>query len=194
MRFRHWRKVAETIGRDGKFLHCSFLSTQPGPTHLPTAQSLTASGLHPLLSVTPPAMSIKAAINKLTPGSIDIPRSNGHPTPDAAGKRTPKTPQDEALAFFSTKGHEGEPVQVWELWLDDDGGPGESKSVRRPFEGLTNCPVHPPPSPYSTLRLEAFFTARYAVYAKRCAQERLSNGRRSVQARRLEGEETPFGR
>ena len=47
------------------------------------------------------------------------------------GQRKPKTPQDEAVAFFSGSGTaDGETsVQVWELWLEDDGGPGGDKSV-----------------------------------------------------------------
>lgn len=48
--------------------------------------------------------------------------------PSIPGPKTPKTPQDEAIAFFSGEG-DGEPVQVWELWLEDDGGPSEAKSV-----------------------------------------------------------------
>ncbi|EIW71077.1 hypothetical protein TREMEDRAFT_37541 [Tremella mesenterica DSM 1558] len=47
------------------------------------------------------------------------------------GLRTPKTPQDEAVAFFSSTEAGGEPVQVWELGLEDDGGPGENKSYIR---------------------------------------------------------------
>lgn len=42
--------------------------------------------------------------------------------------KTPKTPQDDAISFFSGAG-DGEPVQVWELTLEDDGGPSEAKSV-----------------------------------------------------------------
>jgi hypothetical protein len=51
------------------------------------------------------------------------------PTPSPAPK-TPKTPADEAVNFFSNERKQGEkPVQVWELVLEDDGGPGEGKSV-----------------------------------------------------------------
>ncbi|OCF54044.1 hypothetical protein L486_08484, partial [Kwoniella mangroviensis CBS 10435] len=63
----------------------------------------------------------------LKPTSIQIPLTNG--TTAAAtttGVKTPKTPQDEAIAFFSG-GSDGRPVQVWELALEDDGGPGEGK-------------------------------------------------------------------
>ena len=56
--------------------------------------------------------------------------TDGHRIPSGSGgMKTPKTPQDEALAFFSGS-HDGtQPTQVWELHLEDDGGPGESKSV-----------------------------------------------------------------
>jgi hypothetical protein len=79
-------------------------------------------------------MTIPTAINKvvsaLSPSSkkIDLPE-NGHPAP-ARGQKTPKTPQDEAIAFFSSEaGGTKDEVQVWELWLEDDGGPAANKSV-----------------------------------------------------------------
>ena len=67
------------------------------------------------------------------PAGIKLPQngsngSNGH-YPQSLGMKTPKTPQDEALAFFASGDVAGEPVQVWELWLENDGGPGENKSV-----------------------------------------------------------------
>ncbi|KAK8847657.1 glycogen debranching enzyme [Kwoniella newhampshirensis] len=73
------------------------------------------------------------------PTSIKLPgkgQANGHAGGD--GQRTPKTPQDEAIAFF-TADHDGEPVQVWELLLEDDGGPAEGKSYIR---------LPPPVRPY----------------------------------------------
>ncbi|OCF71062.1 glycogen debranching enzyme [Kwoniella mangroviensis CBS 8886] len=75
----------------------------------------------------------------LKPTSIQIPLTNG--TTAAAtttGVKTPKTPQDEAIAFFSG-GSDGRPVQVWELALEDDGGPGEGKDYIR---------LPPPTRPY----------------------------------------------
>ena len=72
-----------------------------------------------------PASTPKAA----PPTSIEMPKSNGKSTNGSThGVKTPKTPQDEAIAFFSS-GSDGQPVQVWELWLEDDGGPDEAKSV-----------------------------------------------------------------
>lgn len=76
-----------------------------------------------------------AAPSKSTPApsSIEIPpasKTNGQSGSVSHGPKTPKTPQDEAIAFFSSNGADGQPVQVWELWLEDDGGPGSNKSVR----------------------------------------------------------------
>ncbi len=63
-----------------------------------------------------------------TPGG----KSNG----GGGGLKTPKTPADEAIAYFEKKkegeGEEGgkeEEVKVWELMLEDDGGPSYEKSV-----------------------------------------------------------------
>lgn len=62
------------------------------------------------------------------PTSIEMPKkTNGHST-STNDVKTPKTPQDEAIAFFSS-GTDGQPVQVWELWLEDDGGPDANKEV-----------------------------------------------------------------
>ncbi|ODO11295.1 glycogen debranching enzyme [Cryptococcus amylolentus CBS 6273] len=68
------------------------------------------------------------------PLNIHLPKVD----PTATGKRTPKTPQDEAIAFFSGE-HDGEPVQVWQLALEDDGGPGPGKDYIR---------LPPPTRPY----------------------------------------------
>lgn len=68
------------------------------------------------------------------PSSITIPKSaqNGSSHKASDGKTPLKTPQDEAYAFFSGGG-DGERVQVWELWLEEDGGPGEGKDVSLVF-------------------------------------------------------------
>lgn len=79
-------------------------------------------------------MAIKSALknaadklNPSKPSSINIPKpSNGGQ--GQSGKTPLKTPQDEAYAFFSGEGN-GEKVQVWELWLEEDGGPGQGKDV-----------------------------------------------------------------
>lgn len=81
------------------------------------------------------------AKGKPRPTPISMPVHNGDARPHNAGPltpRTPKTPQDEAIAFFSGD-HDGTPVQVWELTLEDDGGPGEGKTVSH---GSTpSCPL-----------------------------------------------------
>lgn len=64
------------------------------------------------------------------PTGIKLPTST-HPTSHSGhghGVKTPKTPQDEAIAFFSGEA-DGAPVDVYELWLEDDGGPGHGKDV-----------------------------------------------------------------
>jgi glycogen debranching enzyme len=80
-------------------------------------------------------MTIASTLSKLAPKGLKLPTSGSitsNPTTPGGGggAKTPKTPQDEALAYFSSEeSHTGEPVQVWELWLEDDGGPDERKSV-----------------------------------------------------------------
>ncbi|WVQ80205.1 glycogen debranching enzyme [Cryptococcus sp. DSM 104549] len=76
-------------------------------------------------------------LSSIKPSNIPIPKP-GKSHADGEGRRTPKTPQDEAIAFFSGE-HEGEPVQVWELALEDDGGPDASKTYVR---------LPPPVRPY----------------------------------------------
>lgn len=66
------------------------------------------------------------AAGKPRPTHIDTKHDASVPGPKTP--RTPKTPQDEAIAFFSG-GNDGVPVQVWELELEDDGGPGPGKDV-----------------------------------------------------------------
>lgn len=72
-----------------------------------------------------------ASNGKPAPSSIKMPEKPVVDTQSSStnGIKTPKTPQDEAIAFFSS-GADGQPVQVWELWLEDDGGPASDKSVR----------------------------------------------------------------
>jgi len=71
-------------------------------------------------------MPIPQLLAKAVPSGLKMPKNDKKSM--ASGPKT-KTPQDEALAFFSEGSHSGEDVQVWELWLEDDGGPGEKKSV-----------------------------------------------------------------
>ena len=44
--------------------------------------------------------------------------------------KTPKTPADEAIDFFESALQQGhEPIRVYELQLDPDGGPNKDRSV-----------------------------------------------------------------
>ncbi|WVN91067.1 glycogen debranching enzyme [Cryptococcus depauperatus CBS 7841] len=78
----------------------------------------------------------------MTIASVVRPTNIGLPNATKAGnepKKTPKTPQDEAISFFTHVGQDSEPVQVWELALEDDGGPGPGKNYIR---------LPPPIKPY----------------------------------------------
>jgi glycogen debranching enzyme len=81
-------------------------------------------------------MTIPSALHKITSAldptskKIQLPEKEAIQSPSKS-QRTPKTPQDEAIAYFSSAdGGAKETIQVWELWLEDDGGPAASKSVR----------------------------------------------------------------
>lgn len=43
--------------------------------------------------------------------------------------RTPKTPQDEGIFWFEHDDSKGEPIQVYELKLEPDGGPNKDRMV-----------------------------------------------------------------
>lgn len=120
------KKAAQAIKKDEPTPAPASTSAQPTPVPTPAKTSASAQAA-------PPAKAKTSA----PPTSIQIPApsanksSNGHANGNgtgASGLKTPKTPQDEAIAFFSS-GADGQPVQVWELWLEDDGGPGDNKSV-----------------------------------------------------------------
>ncbi len=61
-----------------------------------------------------------------------------HPDPDPhPSLKTPKTPADEAIDFFESAIVPGQaPIRVYELVLDDDGGPNKDRSVRYPPSAL----------------------------------------------------------
>lgn len=75
-----------------------------------------------------PAASSRSKHTK--PGTIRMPSMSGI-LGRSGGAKTPKTPQQEAISFFSGSGEGQDPVQVWELELEHDGGPSEKKSVSR---------------------------------------------------------------
>ena len=100
------------------------------PKQSSTPATTTATATPAAAAPVEPASAPKATAPKVAaPTSIEMPKSTGKATNGSTnGVKTPKTPQDEAIAFFSS-GSDGQPVQVWELWLEDDGGPDEAKSV-----------------------------------------------------------------
>lgn len=113
-------------------------STTTTSTSTPTSQSTPTSTSNTVPTSTKAGAAL--ATKSTAPTSIEMPKSNGKLATNVNGNgnssngiKTPKTPQDEAIAFFSS-GADGQPVQVWELWLEDDGGPDEAKSV---------CPLSP---------------------------------------------------
>ena len=64
------------------------------------------------------------------PPTVEIPTLQGSHSEPAI----PKTPADEGIAFFESSRLPGEePVRVFELQLDPDGGPSKDKAVRTLF-------------------------------------------------------------
>lgn len=63
------------------------------------------------------------------PTLVSIPKYREPSEMDAI--RTPKTPQDEGIFWFEHGDAKGEPIQVYELKLEPDGGPNKDRMVRR---------------------------------------------------------------
>jgi len=63
------------------------------------------------------------------PMLVSIPKYREPSEADAI--RTPKTPQDEGIFWFEHVDSKGEPIQVYELKLESDGGPNKDRMVRR---------------------------------------------------------------
>ena len=126
------KRAAQALKKDEpKAAPASTSTSTPTPTPAPAPAAATAAP-----TSTKPGAAL-ATKTTAPPTSIQLPKSNGQHTStnsNSNGIKTPKTPQDEAIAFFSS-GADGQPVQVWELWLEDDGGPHESKSVRHLLVG-----------------------------------------------------------
>ena len=61
---------------------------------------------------------------------VSIP-ADGYPVDtDSKTPKTPKTPADEGIEFFESSSVAGQaPIRVYELKLDDDGGPNKDLSV-----------------------------------------------------------------
>lgn len=76
----------------------------------------------------------KARKVKSTLHSVKIPANNITHTSSESPKtpKTPKTPADEGIDFFESAFTQGEePIRVYELQLDPDGGPNKDRSVSR---------------------------------------------------------------
>ena len=66
-----------------------------------------------------------------SPVSVEIPNSTtaGEPS-DSGSLKTPKTPADEGIDFFeSSISHGEDPIRVYDLQLDPDGGPNKARAV-----------------------------------------------------------------
>lgn len=74
-------------------------------------------------------MALAAKKAKALIANVTIPK---HDPADLNGDapKTPKTPADEGIEFFeSATSQAGQPIRVYELHLDPDGGPNKDRSV-----------------------------------------------------------------
>jgi hypothetical protein len=84
---------------------------------------------------TQPSSSSPSSSSTSRPTEITIPstlnpfKSGGSVGKPMATPRTPRTPADEAIAYFSSDAGSKEDVQIWVLPLEDDGGPNHARSV-----------------------------------------------------------------
>lgn len=72
----------------------------------------------------------KAALTSMKIPKPDLSRSNGS---SPVTPKTPKTPADEGLEFFESVGKGDQPIHVYELRLDPDGGPNKDRAVSTPL-------------------------------------------------------------
>lgn len=74
--------------------------------------------------------------------TIDIPKTNGFEQQRSASPTrypktpAPRTPADEAIEFFESGFKKDEPIHVYELALDPDGGPNKEKQVAYRFPSI----------------------------------------------------------
>ena len=87
------------------------------------------------------AMKAKAVVSALAMPKTNPADFNGtSPTTP----KTPKTPADEGIEFFESAVAQGEPIRVYELRLDPDGGPNKDRSVEYfPIRFLTTRSANP---------------------------------------------------
>lgn len=78
-------------------------------------------------------MSTKAKKSKSNLQSVTIPKPDTRRDTTSGSPKTPKTPKtpaDEGIDFFESAFKQGEePIHVYELQLDADGGPNKDRSV-----------------------------------------------------------------
>ncbi|KAI0820793.1 glycoside hydrolase family 13 protein [Trametes gibbosa] len=79
----------------------------------------------------PVTKAVKKAKAVLT--SVKIPKTSPSQstTSSPLTPKTPKTPADEGIEFFESVGKADEPIRVYELRLDPDGGPNKDRSYMR---------------------------------------------------------------
>lgn len=75
----------------------------------------------------PKARKLNQSIDIPKTSTLDLKRSLSPKYPKTPG---PKTPADEAITFFESGFKSDEPIRVYELALDPDGGPNKDRQVR----------------------------------------------------------------
>lgn len=90
-------------------------------------EAATAAAVHGKNPVKAAKGVLHSGGNEVTSPTISIPKQDFVPS---NGAKTPKTPADEGIEFFENAAIPGEqPIQVYELKLEPDGGPSKEKSV-----------------------------------------------------------------
>lgn len=92
---------------------------------------------------------------------LDLSLSEAQHGPDEIDNapHTPRTPADEGKEFFSSERSQYEqPIRVYELRLDPDGGPNKQRSASRPsislgYPLICDPTVHPSPTGLCPLHL-----------------------------------------
>lgn len=117
----------------GEFCHSSSFELGPrGPVAKPplaTPRSLSTTIIMAIQAVKAAASAVVQGKNPVA-AAKSVPKVE-IPKPDAtASAAAPKTPADEAINFFKSTPSAGEePLQVYELKLEDDGGPNKDRAV-----------------------------------------------------------------
>ena len=94
-----------------------------------------------------PNLKPKAVVKKAKAGiaSLAMPKHNPADIDQSpTTPKTPKTPADEGIEFFEDIATKGEPIRVYELRLDPDGGPNKDRSVSTVHFPITRDPSRIP--------------------------------------------------